>query len=273
MKDSTKKNAVADPFFIVGCPRSGTTLLSVMLDRHSRLCVTPETAYFDELAPFITNDLDKLLKRLTKWGRFHELRLEIADIQRELQGRSIDAESALRALTAQYACNQNKSRCGEKTPQHLRHTPEIINLFPSARIFCMYRDGRDVALSLMAMPWYQRPLADAARLWKNSIKQMEQFSLLFPEHFIPLRYEDLVTSPRSVLEKLMPKIEEKYEQNQLNLVIPSGVVLERSKSWKGLALQRIDPSRSGGRLHEADKRDLLFLEDTLGTELTRLGYV
>ena len=38
-------------FFIVGCPRSGTTLLSVALDRHSRLCVPPETGFYDEIAP------------------------------------------------------------------------------------------------------------------------------------------------------------------------------------------------------------------------------
>jgi len=39
------------PVFVVGCPRSGTTLLGVILDRHSELAITPETGFYDEIAP------------------------------------------------------------------------------------------------------------------------------------------------------------------------------------------------------------------------------
>jgi hypothetical protein len=43
---STSKHDDFKPFFIVGCPRSGTTLLSVLLDRHSSVAVPPETFFF-----------------------------------------------------------------------------------------------------------------------------------------------------------------------------------------------------------------------------------
>ena len=63
-------------FFIVGCPRSGTTLLSVLLDRHPNICVMPETNFFNEIAPYLNGiDYSTLQNILDQWSRLKELNL------------------------------------------------------------------------------------------------------------------------------------------------------------------------------------------------------
>src|SRR5262249_35211663 len=63
--------------FVVGCSRSGTTLLSVMLDRHSQLAMTPETGFYGEIAPRLAETGPTELERhLSQWSRLPELGLE-----------------------------------------------------------------------------------------------------------------------------------------------------------------------------------------------------
>src|SRR5262245_32845292 len=122
-------------FFVVGYPRSGTTLVSVLLDRHSRLCVTPETAFFDEVAPLLTSPRDAVLMRvLGKWRRLPELGLEPEMVLRRLGKKSWSAGDVFAAILDLYALGKAKVRCGEKTPQHLIHVPTIRRLFPQAKI-------------------------------------------------------------------------------------------------------------------------------------------
>lgn len=77
------------PFFIVGCPRSGTTLLSVLLDRHTRLCVPPETAFFDEIAPHLLHNNETLPEILRDWRRLGELNLDPEMILSRFESSSI----------------------------------------------------------------------------------------------------------------------------------------------------------------------------------------
>lgn len=168
------------PFFIVGCPRSGTTLLSVLLDRHTRLCVPPETAFFDEIAPHLLHNNETLPEILRDWRRLGELNLDPEMILSRLSHRQ-SCGRVLEVILGLYAEAMGKVRCGEKTPQHLRHVPEILQEFPDAKVICMMRDGYEVALSLNSMPWWPpRNLADAANLWKNQLQLMETYIRRYP---------------------------------------------------------------------------------------------
>jgi hypothetical protein len=264
----------SDGFFIVGCPRSGTTLLSVMLDRHPRLCVPPETAFFDEVAPLLPESGDDglVLDVLRQWRRLPELKLEPGDVLCQLPPQQRTPSDVLAAILNLYARAQHKPRCGEKTPQNLWHVPAILRDFPDAKVICMLRDGRDVALSLNAMPWWSpRSLAEAADLWKHSVGLIETFKRQHPGRFKVCRYEDLVASPEDVLSSIMEYLGERFDPRQLQATIPSGVVLPRSMEWKGLALQPVDRERIARRL-EAAKEDLDHLDRALHDELLRHGY-
>src|SRR6185503_10253265 len=206
----------SDPFFIVGCPRSGTTLLSVLLDRHSRLCIPPETGFFAEVAPHLPGrDAASLLETLRAWPRLAELNLTPEAVLTQLSGRPSSPSRVLRAILDLYAEAAGKARSGEKTPQHLLEVPAILRHFPGARIVCLVRDGRDVALSLRAMPWGPPTLAAAAELWNTFVRLADAFAQEHPERFMFVHYEKLVTHPNQVLPEVMRFLGERFEPAQL----------------------------------------------------------
>ncbi len=263
-----------DYFFIVGSGRSGTTLLSVILDRHTRLCVTPETAFFDEVAPSLVGaDDDGLIEVLSSWRRLPELDLEPEVVRQKIGAPPWGTADVLAAILDLYALRRGKIRCGEKTPQHLVHVPEILRCFPKAKVICVLRDGRDVALSLSKMPWWQtRGLTAAAEWWQQCVRLMEEFASEYPENFRFLRYEELLLHPEETLSRIMKYLGERFEPAQLQTDISSHVVLLRSVDWKGKALQPIDPGCIGHRRAEAGREELAFLERFLYSDLRRHGY-
>ena len=265
-------------FFIVGCPRSGTTLLSVLLDRHSRLCVPPETAFFDEIAPQLpaAQDDAALLQVLRDWRRLPELRLDAQVVLTHLvsQGRPLTPGRVLSGLLNLYARAQGKPRCGEKTPQHLAHADTMLRCFPDAPVLCMLRDGRDVALSLRAMPWWEDSgLQAAAEYWRLCLRQMESCVQAAPDRFKVVRFEDLVAQPKSTLTAIMDALHERFEPRQLQAGLPSGAVLARSRAWKGQALEAVDGTRIGSRRTAAHASELAWLDQALNDDLRRYGYL
>ncbi|MCC6536778.1 MAG: sulfotransferase [Bryobacterales bacterium] len=260
-----------NPVFVVGAARSGTTLLSVLLDRHSQLAMTPETGFYRELVPWLrlapVVGVEFLLRR---WRRLPELGLTPGQIS-ALCGRNPPAGALLNTLLDLYAEARRKPRAGEKTPLHLRYVPRILQDFPEARILCIYRDGRDAALSLHAMPWGPKRLETAAEAWLKAIQLMQESTAAHPAHFRAVRYEALLADPREHLGEAMRFIGLDLEESQLD-ASPSGVVLERSKEWKGKALEPVDPKLAGYRQAAAQAGDLQRLERMLGPTLREFGY-
>lgn len=259
------------PVFVVGAARSGTTLLSVLLDRHSQLTMTPETGFYRELAPWLRLapfvGVEFLLRR---WRRLPELGLTPAQLSARC-GRSPQPGALFNAMLDLYAEAQQKPRAGEKTPLHLRYLPQIFRDFPQARILCIYRDGRDAALSLQSMPWGPKKLETAAEAWLKAIHLMQESAAAYPAQFLTVRYETLLADPQAQLNAVMQFIGLHLEESQLG-ASPSGVVLERSKQWKGKALEQVDPNLAGYRQAAAQAGDLATLERMLGPTLRQLGY-
>jgi hypothetical protein len=263
-------------FFIVGSPRSGTTLLSVLIDRHSRMCVPPETAFFDEVAPRLAGGSGggaAVADALRDWRRLPELGIGPEAVVRRLGGGAAGPGEVLAAILDLYAEARGKPRCGEKTPQHLPHVPTILRLFPDAPVFCLMRDGREAALSMADMPWWPpRTLADAADVWRRSADLASDLARAHPGRFRLVRYEDLAGRPAEVLGGVMETLGERMEPGQLDPAVPSGVVLPRSLAWKSGALGPVRSAAERERRSGATAEQTALLERLLGDHLRRHGY-
>ena len=216
------------PVFIVGMSRSGTTLLSRMLDEHSQVAILPETWMYVVLdrfgclkqfsdpwqAPLFFNEV---------WQNLRYYRDPAAQILAREASRAGRYEGPtapiLERFGRAYAKERNAKIWGEKTPAHALWLPHIRALFPEARILFMVRDPRDVLLSYDDR-WDKSErdteyLASTASLLKYYMKHLLH-QPEFPARQIRwLRYESLVTDPRSEVEKVCDFLGIKFEPSML----------------------------------------------------------
>jgi hypothetical protein len=150
--------------FIVGCPRSGTTLVQAMLARHPDVLTLPETAFFERLCGDLKwrwgdHDARQPRRRLRQQlGMVHQrARQELQSLQRDLSGEAawlpwpMRTESCVRQfvdLLDARAQAEGRTAWVEKTPYHLLYIPEIERYIPDARFVHVIRPGEDVLASI-----------------------------------------------------------------------------------------------------------------------------
>src|SRR6201996_1398172 len=165
--------------FIVGSPRSGTTLLRMMLDSHPQLAIPPETGFIPRaLAGLFGNDAHQRLAFMQTISHFpaespgwRDFGIDAPTLTRELEGIApFHVDEALRCFYRMYAARFNKPRWGDKTPSYGRHLRAIERVLPEASFIHMIRDGRDVALSLRNL-WFSpgNDMTTLARHWRRDI--------------------------------------------------------------------------------------------------------
>ena len=225
--DDIERHAVADvpwsrpvtaaPFFVVGCARSGTTLLRLMLDSHPRLAVPPESHFIPRLAPSDLNrpfDVERILEhpQVRLWDvDGDDVRATAAELHATTYAQQVDA------LFTTYARSEGKLRWADKTPGYVEHLPQLAALFPTARFVHLIRDGREVATSLAEWPWGPASPIAGAFWWRRKVRAGRRAgALLGPERYLELRLEDLVHDPEGELRRLCAFISEEFDAAMLD---------------------------------------------------------
>lgn len=271
-----------EPVFIVGAPRSGTTLLAVLLDRHSKVAIPPETQFFADFlpsqssGPAVSNRNEKVEKALS-YSRIKDIgiaREQLVDVFSRLPDTW---PCLLQAILESYAIGQKKKIIGEKSPKHIAYVPEILEAFPDARILCLVRDGRDVVRSLEKVPWAEpgnpRRTSIFCMEWVDyaglALKYQRQYS---KEQFLLVKYEDILLSPTVALEKICKFIGEEFEEGQLQVTAESNVVPGWEGEWKNKSTKMLDSNRVEAWRRQADNEQIWFMNSMMGKALDDLGY-
>lgn len=147
------------PVFVVGSPRSGTTLLyHLLLSSGGFAKYHAEASVFNLLAPRFGN-LSSVRRRealLDEWiisEYFKRSGLDAATFRQEVHEQCRSAGDLLRLLMDGIARQQGVQRWAECTPDNLLYVPVIAAAFPNALFLHIVRDGRDVACSLAEQRW------------------------------------------------------------------------------------------------------------------------
>ena len=194
------------PFpFLVGCGRSGTTLLRAMCDSHPDLAVPPESHFIVPLAAGSGHPIDSavFLDRLYAQERFRLWELDRAEVEAAFRRSAPDDYAgAVRTVFSAWAATQGKIRYADKTPGYVLHIPMLARLFPESVFVHLVRDGRDVACSFLELGWADT-VEEAALHWRLRVLRGRQGGLALPSHrYHELRYEDLVADPEGSLRRL-----------------------------------------------------------------------
>ncbi len=201
---------------VVGVPRSGTTMLRLMLDAHSQVAVPPETYFLTNLVKARRagelQTVDQLFALVTSTPVWDDFRVsKDAYFERIQRLDPFSNSDGIRTFYRMYAERFGKPRWGDKTPRYSRIMVSIEGFLPEARFIHVIRDGRDVALSLRRT-WFApgHDVPTLAQYWKGQIEYARAVAQRCT-HYLEIRYEDLVHRTRDVLEDICRFIELPFE--------------------------------------------------------------
>jgi hypothetical protein len=224
-----------NPFvFIVGCLRSGTTLLRRMSDAHPQLAVIHETQWLPRWyrrGIGVTRDgfvTPELADRLFEFPRFTELRIPREAVERLLESNGpLSYARFVSEIFDLYGHAQGKRIVGEKSPGYVRYLPTLHELWPRARVVHLIRDGRDVWLSARSWKkggrtvgrfstWVEDPVTTTALWWEWHVRiGREDGTALGPGRYRELRYDSLVADPAGECAELCDFLELPYDDAML----------------------------------------------------------
>jgi hypothetical protein len=270
MNTQTKNNSYSHrpPVFVVGPPRSGTTLTAKILGRHSNIFMPGETHFFEdiyscrkELGTLDSEDSkNKVLNKFFSiYSRYNEpadqLRVDTLLFHKKLAtvlASKSSYKSMFTAFMELQMASEGKIRWGNNTPRDLFNVAAIKSFYPSAKIIACIRDSRDYLLSyknkwtatvednIERIKQMYHPIITSL-LWKFSARKIQALEADLPKSgFCILKYESLVANPNSTVKSLCDFLEEDFEPAMLNIDYsnsshgssPSGIFSQSVGKWK-----------------------------------------
>lgn len=273
------------PVFVVGVPRSGTTLVAELLNAHPEVAVAPETHYFPKYRDALRRDdrLDGRKGALALLDAFldgPESRwFDLGPDDREAIRETIRAAdrvhdaTVLQAVLDRWGVRLDKPVVGENTPDHLRYVPEILEILPDARVVVVQRDPRDVSLSLRNVPWdHKTPLAHF--LWWADYRERADAALQAePERVARIRYEDVLDDPETAVRRLAEAVDVEPDPGMLRHHRTDQDSFDPdAEPWKAKAAQPIDPDNKEKWRTRMPADEVAICDHVLGDLLERAGY-
>ena len=268
----------ATPVVLLGVRRSGTTLLRVILDRSSELAIPDESYVVPQLANRHRGVVDPVAfaDDLRRLPRLAELGIDPREVAARLRPGMTTGE-AVTAVFETYAATRGKPRWGDKTPLYMQHLPLLERLFPEALFVHLVRDGRDAALSFLAMPkgvvtrtWaHPRTVAGFACQWRTEVEAAQALGRRVGDRrYLEVRYEQLAAEPGPTVRDICVFAGLPYEPAMLDY---AGTV---DLSGKPHQLRLAQPPTAGVRdwRTEMTPADAESFASVAGDLLASLGY-
>ncbi len=263
--------------YIIGSPRSGTTMLQILLSQHPQVASTVEQTLFQHyVVPWMETwktEVHNLEERGWKLG------LPILWKEEEL----VEVLNGFleRAYSKILAMKPEATHVLDKHPGYSLHVGTIKRFVPQARFIHMIRDGRDVASSTVAayskMGFGPSNVPRAAEKWQRFLLAARQ-AAQFPGEYLEVRYEDFLTGGVDAYAKVLDFcglsysrdwIKEMLDANSFEKMKESGVSPDgRTK----LSEKRYHRGKAGGWREDFSAKDRFDFDRVAGDLLQELGY-
>ena len=204
------------PVFVVGIERSGTSLIYALLASHPEIAMTRRTnlwTYFYGQYGDLSRreNFERCLAAMLQYKRLLPLKPDPERIRREfLQGEPSYAR-LFALLEEHYAEWQGKRRWGDKSLNTERYIDAIFAAYPNARIIHMIRDPRDRNASALTRWKVSRGgVGTGTAMWLSSVKLARRNQKRYPDGYMIVRYEALVSQPEPTLRDICTFVGEVY---------------------------------------------------------------
>jgi hypothetical protein len=274
------------PIFIVGANRSGTTLLRLILNAHSRIAIPEELMYF---APHLAGaslyrweDPDLSSAQYARFvSNFLETNCAPLDLDTDgLRREILEAPPSLRrpyrrALEA-WAQRHGKARWGEKTPGNLFFGGVIREMFPAAQFLYLARDPRAGVHSMNKTDFLPGDtVINALNRYHYAVEGLACLEQTVPaDQRMMLRYEDLVAEPEATTRAVCAFLGERFEPAMLRFHEEAEQYMKQraARTFNSSATRPIDASKIDAWKGRLSARDVSIIESICREEMERFGY-
>lgn len=282
-------------FFILGRPRSGTTLLRTLLDAHPEIKVPPEYPVLLNLYKEFGKEKNfspELKKRF-----FEAFKERLASPNWQYSYLEIDETSLLKDLeslpesssfgdvfklfylhyTSIFPHKQAIMAIGDKNPIFATFGWRLRQIFPDARIIFIVRDYRDNFLSVRKFSFEAPVVALQAYRWKYVVRKAWSFKLQYPNQTLIIRYEDLVDHPEKVLRLVLAFLGLVWDSQMLDYYKYAEVVKEKYDKellelfHKNLG-NPVNKSAIGQWKTHLSEREIQMADFVIGEWAAQMGY-
>ena len=270
------------PVFVLGCGRSGTTLLYHMLLSSGNFAVyRTESNVINLLEPrfgdlSVAGNKRSLLDAWYKTRLYTLSELEKGPLEEKVMAECKNGGDFLRIIMEQMAGKQGVERWADTTPEHLLHLHRIKETIPNALIIHIIRDGRDVALStdkqgyIRRLPWDKTPSVMVAGVyWEWMVNKGRRDGSDLGSDYTEVRFEELVARPQQTLAKLGSFIDHDLDYDRIQKV-GIGSVSAPNTSFQDGSSESFHPA--GRWKHNYTSEKLAMFEGLVGGTLEELGY-
>jgi len=268
------------PFFIFGSPRSGTSLLSRMVDSHEQLVVPNESLIFKMFSSFIDcyGDLSQLENQsvllqdilATRVIRYWQPKPDFETVLGLIKRPGF--AGVIEALICSTATGKDLKAWGEKSPGHVFYWNEIKREFPEAKVIHIVRDGRDVASSIINARMGPKTYCAAAQMWRDYLAQIETIKQdCAADQFVEVRYESLLATPQDNLQKICDLLGVSYSESMLNFFEKDTNYQTDKTNLENLRKPLISDNQEKWR-QNLSAEELQEFETVAGDFLNRFGY-
>lgn len=272
------------PLFIVGAPRSGTTLLSSILDRSPDLVVSPESHYFEKFARHC--DAIRCLGSSARYAQFLDRLLasdeirpfgfsvaESEELKRILAAKKASHCAVFEALMDAYAKKRGARRWAEKTPGHALTAEAILRCFPNAKFIQIIRDPRDVMLSRFKLPWGPTNVIREARFWRRYVTVFVRTPRLDANNYFQVHYEKLLNRPEETMREVCSFLGVAFQPDMLDARSGQDRLYNLElEPWKRKNEEPLDAGNIGKWKAEMPAAQAQVVQYLLGDLLREHGY-
>lgn len=283
-------------FFILGNPRSGTSLLRAMLNNHNKISIAPECGFiqwwnekYGDWNAEDSTDEDRIsayLKDLSSSRKIEtwDLNFEyLHDLIYEIQPENYRELS--QTVQLQYALKYDKSPeiFGDKNNYYIKHLAGIKSIFSQAKFLGIIRDGRDVACSYLKLnnletdspykPDLPSSIKEIASEWVKNNELIINFSEeLDIDQFCWIKYEDLILKPQESLLKISNFLDVAYDEDML-LYHEKNSEPTETLDWKKKTRQKPDKSNIGKYNSELEPSEIEIFNRLSEDMLKKFSYL
>jgi len=262
--------------FLVGCPRSGTTLLQEMLNAHPSIALAPELFYIrnyinhpEQIGPLASiENRQKLAEDIVNQHWFPKLYWETQNFKEWILSKGKSHKRVYRGLLEQYGSRKSAQWIGDKTPNNILYIQQIVDLFPNARFIHIVRDPRAVVNSWKKVPWTTGSRTGDAKVWRKYNKAIFSVPSNIRSKIYTVIYKELLTHPKKELTGICHFLSLDYTEEMESYTAMESSFEIKKEPWKAKANRPPDPNRINSWKNSLTKTEITAIE-SITTPLMR----